>query len=336
MILGILFAILAGVLLGLYALPEKYTHDFAYENTWGLFFLINLIVLPFFVATVMIDHFGAVLLSLSPHVLITMIIASIFWGIGVQMWSKAIDYIGMSLGFSIFIGTVILVGSILPFIRDGLPKANALAFIIGGLIVILLGVFCNGKAGLLRSEDRQIEGLKDSQKMGKGILIAVIGGVLAAGFSLANAVGANPIHEAMLREGNPAWKTALAIMVIIYMAGALYVLPYFMVQLNKNQTWEKFKTPHFIQNVSMATIMAVFNFAASVVFAYAAFALGSAGNTVGYAIYNTSSVLFAVIGGILTSEWVGAPKGARLYLYVALWAMSAGVILIAIGNAVNS
>ena len=35
MIEGIIWAISAGLLLGLYALPEKYTKGFEYENTWG-------------------------------------------------------------------------------------------------------------------------------------------------------------------------------------------------------------------------------------------------------------------------------------------------------------
>ena len=43
-----------------------------------------------------------------------MIISAALWGTGVMMWGKAIHHIGLSLGFSLFIGTVILVGSVLP------------------------------------------------------------------------------------------------------------------------------------------------------------------------------------------------------------------------------
>ncbi len=37
MLIGILWALLAGLMLGLYALPAKYTKDFREETTWGLF-----------------------------------------------------------------------------------------------------------------------------------------------------------------------------------------------------------------------------------------------------------------------------------------------------------
>ena len=65
-----------------------------------------------------------------------------------MMWSKAINHIGLSLGFSLFIGTIILVGSLLPYIEEGLPETNVLTTVLIGLAVVLIGIFANGKAGL--------------------------------------------------------------------------------------------------------------------------------------------------------------------------------------------
>ena len=44
MTIGILFAVLAGLMLGLYALPEKYTKGYEFENTWGMMFFINMLI----------------------------------------------------------------------------------------------------------------------------------------------------------------------------------------------------------------------------------------------------------------------------------------------------
>ncbi len=330
MLQGILWAIGAGIMLGLYALPEKYIKGYKYENTWFLFFLIALIVLPLVAGFGLINNFGAILTSLPSDVLLTMVAASFLWGVGVQFWSKAINYIGMSIGFSIFIGAVILIGSIMPFIVDGLPSAAALKYIMAGLVVILIGIGANGRAGLLKMGSSENG---TSKHMVRGILIALIGGLFATGFSLANAVGVKPITEAVVANGNPVWMSAIAVMCIIYWAGALYAIPYFVVQLCKNGTWSNFKNS-FGRNVVMAFIMAFLNFAASAAFAYAAFSLGNAGNTIGYAIYNTASGLLAVVGGILTKEWVDAPAASRKMLYLALASMIAGVVLIAMGNGV--
>ncbi len=335
MIEGVMWALLAGVMLGLYALPEKFVKNYTYENTWALFFLMALVVFPIIVAFPLINNFGAILGSIPSDVLMVMIGASVLWGVGVQMWSKAIDYIGMSLGFSIFIGTVILIGSTLPFIVDGVPAANALTYIVAGLIIILLGIVANGRAGILRKEaEEQKEHMEELEagKVARGIIIALIGGVFATGFSLANAVGVAPITQAVVAEGNPEWMSAIAIMFVIYLSGAIYVLPFFIYQLTKNKCWGNFSTVPFGKNFGLICIMGFFNFAASAIFAYAAYSLGDNGNTVGYAIFNTASVLMAVLGGLFAKEWASAPSKAKLFLYSALGAMIIGVVLIAMGN----
>lgn len=153
MIAGIVWAIIAGVMLGLYALPEKYTKDFQFENTWGLFFMLTMFVVPVIASVFLIDRFGEVFSSVSSDVLIKMAAASFLWGIGVMMWGKAINHIGLSLGFSIFIGTVILIGSLIPFFVDGIPSQATFVTILIGLSVVLIGIIANGRAGIIREAD---------------------------------------------------------------------------------------------------------------------------------------------------------------------------------------
>ena len=137
LITGVGFALMAGVMLGLYALPEKYTVGFKEENTWGMFFMLTMFVVPIIATLVIMKGPVEVFINIGDDVLFKMAISSVLWGIGVMMWGKAIHHIGLSLGFSLFIGTVILVGSILPFFVDGLPEGNTLYAIIIGLIFVL-------------------------------------------------------------------------------------------------------------------------------------------------------------------------------------------------------
>ncbi|MEM6320187.1 MAG: L-rhamnose/proton symporter RhaT [Bacteroidota bacterium] len=331
---GIIWAILAGIMLGLYALPEKFTKDFEFENTWGLMFFINMLIVPFLAGFALVNGFTEILGSIPTDVLLKMAIAGTLWGIGVMMWGKAIDYIGLSLGFSIFIGTVILVGSLLPFLVDGTPPSTVFITILGGILVVLLGIIANGKAGLTREADESNDAQTNTtgNSVGTGISIAVVGGLLATGFSYANAVGRPIIHEASQAAGNPEWVTAVVVIFVIYVAGALFVIPYFIYQLSKKDFWGNFSTSHLGRNIGLTSVMGVLNFAASAAFAYAAFLLGSAGNTVGYAIFNTICVAVAIVSGLITGEWIKASSKAKRFLYMGLAAMIAGVLVIAIGN----
>lgn len=332
MIIGITLAIAAGLMLGLYALPEKFTKDFAYENTWSLFFLLTMFVVPVIASMTLIDGFATVFGSMPLDIWMKMALTSFLWGIGVMMWSKAINHIGLSLGFSLFIGTVILVGSLLPFLVDGLPQRQVLLFILLGILIVLIGVLLNGKAGLLREKDevgeaKSVEGNKES--MATGIAIAVIGGLLATGFSYANAAGAPYLQEALKQYDNADWVTGVAVMFPIFISGGIVMTAYFLWQLGSKKAWNGFRTPAFTNNFFLILIMAVFHYAASALFGYAASKLGTSGNTVGYAIFNTSAVATAIVSGLVTQEWAKASPKARRTLYAGLACMILGILIIA-------
>ena len=336
MFTGILWAMFAGLMLGLYALPNKFTRDFREENTWGLFFMLTMFAVPLVATLAIMKGVGAIFGAPEVQaVLPRMILSSVLWGVGVMMWGKAIHHIGVSLGFSLFIGTVILVGSLLPFLVDRLPAGGALAAISGGLLLVLAGVVSNGRAGMARAREEKAQGeagASGRKSMGAGIAIAVVGGLLATGFSFANAVGRPPLHAASQAQGNAEWVTALAVMFPIFLSGGVVMAGYFAWQLTSKRAWGAFPTPAFGRNFGLILIMAVFHYAASAVFAYAAFLLGAVGNTVGYAIFNTSCVVTAIVSGLVVGEWKQASAPARRLLYTGLACMVAGILVIAYGN----
>lgn len=335
MIEGIVLAIGAGLMLGLYALPEKFTKDFKFENTWGLFFMLTMFLVPVIASITLINDFSTVFAAVPTDIIIKMAGASFLWGIGVMMWGKAINHIGLSLGFSLFIGTVILVGSVLPFVVEGLPAQNTFLTILAGISVVLIGVLFNGKAGLTREKDEAKADGETKGSMITGILIAVVGGLLATGFSYANAVGRPYIHEACQAAGNPEWVTAVGVMFPIFISGGIVMAAYFAWQLSAKKAWGDFKTPSFGKNFMLILVMAIFHYAASAIFAFAAFKLGEIGNTVGYAIFNTACVATAIVSGIFTGEWSKASAKAKNYLYLSLACMIVGIVIIAVGNGIS-
>ena len=333
MIAGITWAVGAGLMLGLYALPGKYTRGFRFENTWALLFLLTMFIVPAIATAILVKSVAAIFSEVEGWRLSVMIVASFLWGTGVMMWGKAIDHIGMALGFSLFIGTVILVGSLLPFFVDGLPNGLALAAVLIGVFVVLSGVYWNGMAGIARGQGGEKVARDGIKSVRRGIAIAVTGGLLATGFSLANAVGRPQIHAASQQFGNPEWVTPLAVMLPIFLSGGVVMTIYFVWQLSHKKAWGSFSNGHFPRNFLLILVMAFFHYAASAAFAYAAYQLGAIGNTVGYAIFNTTSVMVAVTSGIVTKEWADAPPRARSYLYRGLACMIFGILIISIGNA---
>jgi L-rhamnose-H+ transport protein len=91
--------------------------------------------------------------------------------------------------------------------------------IIGGLLVCILGIAANGRAGLLR-EKAQTEG-EEAQDlpMLKGILICLAGGLLASGCNLAFHVGNNVGEISAISEeqfGNPPYLADLSVWMLVF------------------------------------------------------------------------------------------------------------------------
>jgi L-rhamnose-H+ transport protein len=124
----------------------------------------------------------------------------------------------------------------------------------------------------------------------------------------------------------------VGVMFPIFISGGVVMTFFFAYEITKKKSWGTFKSPNFVKNLGLIAIMAVFHYAASALFAYAASKLGASGNTVGYAIFNTSCVATAIVSGLITKEWVQASSKARTFLYVGLTCMVTGIVIIAIGN----
>ena len=188
------------------------------------------------------------------------------------------------------------------------------------------------KAFLSKEDIKEIKWAEETKEGRRNVimvLIAVIGGLLATGFSYANAAGAPYLQEALKKYDNADWITGVAVMFPIFISGGIVMTAYFLWQLSSKKAWRDFKTSAFAKNFILILIMAVFHYAASALFGYAASKLDASGNTVGYAIFNTSAVATAIMSGLITKEWVKASSKARMALYGGLACMIIGIIIIA-------
>ncbi len=335
---GIILAVLAGLMLGLYALPEKFTKGFHFENTWGLFFMLTMFLVPSISSMIMLDDFWGLLGQVQKTTLFKMGGAAILWGIGVMLWGKAINHIGLSLGFSLFIGTIIMVGSLLPWVLNGIPESSEqVTFISLGLIAVLLGIFCNGMAGLRKEKDLQDSELGENKtgSVTTGILIAVLGGLLATGFNFALIVGGDELKQVLVSSGNPVEYSGILQMFPIFISGGIVIAIYFVAELSRKKTWGSFRSSNFARNFLLIAIMAIFHYVASAMYGTARSLMGDAADTTGYSIFNATSVGIAIISGILAGEWKNTSSKAKGFLYGSLAFMIAGIIIIAYGNGIS-
>ena len=342
MFTGILFAFLSALLLGIYALPSKYTKGFAWENTWGGFFFFSMFIIPLIVTFSLVNDIWGIY-ELTPNwVFPVMFGLSFCWGIGNMLWGYSISSIGMALAFSLFLGVITSIDTILPLIlvpegQQTIIGTKVGNIIIIGVITIVFGIALNGYAGIIRDKDKS-KAKTDNKTMRKGILFCVLGAICAAGFNLSYHTGNNlgKIGEiAEIQFGNEPWIARLAVLLPIFMGATVSTMLFYFYRLSKNKTWGNFTSKGALFAVFLVLLMAIFHDTALVIYGLAAYHLGELGTSVGFAILETGAIMIANINGILTKEWKGASKKSMRLLITSLAILIFGVLIIAKGNHMN-
>lgn len=249
----------AGVMFGLYALPSRYTKGYEYENIWFIFFSITFVILPTIVALCFAESFIPTLKLIPTDVLCTVAAASFLWGAGIQFWSKAINFIGIALSFTIFIGSVILFSSVILYIIDDFPPSDSYYLSSLGFITTLVGMF-------IASRIRRTKENNESLHISWGVAFSLLGGLLATSILLAYRVGFSSFETIPTDANTPI----VVILCISYLAGALYAVPYFTIKLFRNGSWGNFRN-NTSRNITMITIMSLLFFISVAAFAYDAY-----------------------------------------------------------------
>ena len=195
MAIGIAWALLGGFFLGTFALPSKYIKNFAWENTWGAFFFFAMLVVPVGFACLAVNNLWATFGHVSSTAIFGVMALSFLWGIGFCCWGYGLSKVGLSLGYALTMGTMALVGSMLPFFLEspadaGTPQGMV---VILGILVCIGGVAINGYAGIQREKSGSGGETEEQSGPKKGILagllICVLAGVLSSGLNIAFFVG---------------------------------------------------------------------------------------------------------------------------------------------------
>lgn len=200
-LLGIIFHSLGGVSSGSWYMPYNWVKKWRWEIYWIMGGLFSWLIMPFIAVMLTIPDWQGILHAADGSVIRNTYIMGLLWGIGGLTYGLAIRYLGMSLGNSVLLGITSVVGSLgLPILRnisvfsDLLPAGLAFTdlfsspggrIVLLGISILLVGIVLSGRAGI--KKDKDLGGNKDGVNseffLVKGLIIAVISGVLSAFFS---------------------------------------------------------------------------------------------------------------------------------------------------------
>ncbi|WP_321343478.1 L-rhamnose/proton symporter RhaT [uncultured Draconibacterium sp.] len=250
----------------------------------------------------------------------------VLWGVGGLTFGLSMRYLGIALGQSIALGTCSAFGTIIPALMEGtdLFHGKGLVLLIA-VSIALAGIAIIGYAGSLRAKNMSEEERKAAIKdfaLGKGLLVALLAGVMSACFSLGLAAG-QPIADAAAGMGSKALFVTLPATLLVTVGGFVTNAVYCLYQNVKNKTIKDYiSVPGnvLINNLLFCALAGglwysqFFGLGVGKSF----FQEGSVIMVFSWSILMSLNVTFSNVWGIILKEWKGVGSKTWTVLIIGL------------------
>ena len=201
--------------------PINKVKNWSWESFWLVQGIFAWLVFPLLGALLAIPAGSSLLELWGAGGALPAMIYGVLWGVGGLTFGLSMRYLGVALGQSIALGTCAGFGTLFPALFAGkdLLHGEGLMLLIG-VCITLAGIAIIGYAGSLRSKNMTEEEKRAAVKdfaLTKGLLVALLAGVMSACFALGLDAG-TPIKEAALAGGVEALYAGLPVIFLVTLA----------------------------------------------------------------------------------------------------------------------
>jgi L-rhamnose-H+ transport protein len=377
-ILGVIFHFVGGFASGSFYMPYKKVKGWSWESFWIVGGLFSWLIVPPLAAYLTIPGFMDIIRASSSDVLGTTFLMGLLWGIGGLTYGLGVRYLGVSLGSSIILGLCSVFGALVPAVfyyfnpKEGKDTIADLfgtqwgLTVMGGLLLCVIGIIICGKAGGMKDKDlmKNEELHSDSEVIGahgekltkkshidasgsefllvKGLILAIISGVLSACFSFGIEAGSS-----MGNTANEIWKAANpaeageflyrnnVIFVVILWGGLTTNFIWCMILNARNKSFGDYtnkKSPLF-KNYLLCALGGTMWFLQFFFYGMGESKMGNGASS--WILHMSFIILVANTWGIVLKEWKGVSAKTRTTIIIGIATIIASVIIVGIGNSLK-
>ncbi len=331
--LGVVVAVMAGLIMGTSPWPLKLMRHFRYEQFGFVSMLVALVILPWTITLASCPEPWAALQEIDRGVLLKANAFECAWGVAQVLAMLCFVRIGVSLTYGILCSIGAMLGVIVPMLikAPGVFQDAPDLFsrpgvvILGGMSVMLIGIVLASLAGINRekmlneSAARSVRPSTGSGTFTVGLVMVVLAGVLSVGWGLAFAYCQDPIIRAMKLHGATDLPAGIAVWAVALLGAALPNVIYPAMLMTKNKSWNVLlKHPG---DIGLSVLYGILFFVPSVLLGKGMLLFGAFGASIGWGLVQGTIILGGQFLGLVSGEWRGV--GGR-----PLRQMSSAIILI--------
>ena len=362
-ILGILFHSLGGGASGSWYMPYNWVQKWRWEIYWITGGIFSWLIMPFVAVLLTTPDWLGILQTTNGSVLRNTYIMGLLWGVGGLTYGLAIRYLGMSLGNSVLLGITSVVGSLgLPVLRnvpalngiipDGLSFSDLFSstggrIVIFGILILVGGIVLSGLAGIRKDKELGSlkEGVNSEFKLSKGLIIAIVSGVLSAFFSFGIDTGKEMAAVArslaveqnypFLHDGGEGVKYLFEnniIFFVILWGGLTTNVLWTTGLIFKNRTGSDFinKNTPLLRNYLFCALAGTTWFLQFFFYGMGETKIGNGASS--WTLHMATIILTANLWGFYRKEWKGVSKKTYNTILIGIGAILLSVIVIGVAK----
>lgn len=353
-LLGVIFHFIGGFASGSFYIPYKRVRGWAWESYWIVGGLFSWLIVPPLAAYLTIPDFTGIIGHTDGGILSITYIFGVLWGIGGLTYGLGVHYLGVSLGSSIILGLSSVFGALIPSIYyqfNPTPGKDTISVLLNntwgqmvllGLLVCVIGIIICGKAGAMKDQDLKKLGTAPQGasefKLGIGLTVSIISGVLSACFAFGIDAG-----KIMASEANEIWKAANpgqgeflfqnnVTYVVILLGGLTTNFIWCMILNARNKTFGNYtdkRTP-LLSNYIFSALAGTTWFMQFFFYGMGESKLGNGPSS--WILHMAFIILIANSWGLVLKEWNGVSKKTLRMIITGILVIILSILIVGYGN----
>lgn len=307
---------------GSFSIPFGKTRNWAWENYWLVYSLFAYVIVPVVACVVFCPGFMDVLSGVSSQTLGWVFLLGIIYGVCNLTFGLSLCYLGVSLGFSLSLGLMMILGTVIPPAIDGrlsvMLQQESGSLLIVGLLIAAVGIALSGYAGYRK--DKCADGEANPElNFKKGVVLVLFVGITGASQALGIEQGIG-ISSALVASGvDPLFQTLPVFMVLFggsFVATALWCL--FLCKKNHNlKAFVKTEEIAVAKNYLYSALAGFLWFVNFIFYGMGKSRMGEFSFTA-WGILMSLTIVFATLWGLYRGEWKATDGKTKGWMYAGL------------------
>ena len=339
-LLGVVLLSLGGLSAASFYVPSHKIKKWAWETYWISLGFVAWMIMPAIGGWLTTPDLAGILRHSPVSSMAWAYLYGALWGFGGLMCGMGLRYLGLSLGQSISLGVCAIVGTLVPAAIDskiGLLVSTAAGnIVLLGFLVCLAGIALCGYAGMLKerllTQGQKQESVKDFA-LGKGLIMATLGGIMSGCMAMALHEGGPIADEALKAHAQEVFMN-MPILVPALAGGFTSNFVATMILSARNKSFGD-----YVRRPRSVLLLNYFLAAISGLMWYGQYFFYGTGTTkmgkydfAGWSIFMAAIIIFSNGWGLLLGEWRLVDRRTRLCLWLGILVLVASVMMIGIGN----